>query len=348
MADRRDYYDVLGVARNAPQEEIQRAYRQLARQYHPDVNKDPGAEERFKEVAEAYDVLSDPETRRRYDAFGHDFRQVPEGVDPDTWARARAGGGARAGAGAGAGAGARGARGGRRRAGFGGGPGFGGGAPGGPDDATWEFSGFGGADDIDLEDLFGGIFGGRAGGRRGFGPMPGADQEAELVLTVEEAYRGGRHSITLEGPEGPRNYDVDIPPGVLDGQRIRLAGQGGRGTGGAPGDLYLVVRIAPDSRYRLEGRDIHVELRVSPWEAVLGTTVALDTPGGEAKVRVPPGSSSGRRLRLKGRGMPNARGPAGNLYAEVRIMVPSRPTPEEVRLFEELAAVSTFDPRRKR
>jgi curved DNA-binding protein len=334
MADRRDYYDVLGVARNASSEDIQRTYRKLAREYHPDVNKDPGAEERFKEVAEAYDVLSDPDTRRRYDAFGHDFRQVPEGVDADTWARARAGAGASAGAGAG--------RGGRRRSGFGGGPRPGAG------DGTWEFSsGFGGADDIDLDDLFGGLFGGR-GGPRGWGPMPGADQEAELVLTVEEAYRGGRRSITLQGPDGPRNYDVDIPPGVLDGQRIRLAGQGGRGTGGAPGDLYLVVRIAPDSRFRLEGRDIHVELRVSPWEAVLGTTVALDTPGGEAKVRVPPGSSSGRRLRLKGRGMPNTRGPAGDLYAEVRIMVPAKPTPEEVRLFEQLASVSTFDPRRKR
>jgi curved DNA-binding protein len=334
MADRRDYYDVLGVARNASSEDIQRSYRKLAREYHPDVNKDPGAEERFKEVAEAYDVLSDPDTRRRYDAFGHDFRQVPEGVDADTWARARAGAGASAGAGAG--------RGGRRRSGFGGGPRPGAG------DGTWEFSsGFGGADDIDLDDLFGGLFGGR-GGPRGWGPMPGADQEAELVLTVEEAYRGGRRSITLQGPDGPRNYDVDIPPGVLDGQRIRLAGQGGRGTGGAPGDLYLVVRIAPDSRFRLEGRDIHVELRVSPWEAVLGTTVALDTPGGEAKVRVPPGSSSGRRLRLKGRGMPNTRGPAGDLYAEVRIMVPAKPTPEEVRLFEQLASVSTFDPRRKR
>jgi curved DNA-binding protein len=334
MADRRDYYDVLGVARNASSQDIQRSYRKLARQYHPDVNKDPGAEERFKEVAEAYDVLSDPETRGRYDAFGHDFRQVPEGVDPDTWARARAGAGAGAGPGRG---------GGRRRSGFGGGP-----RPG--TEESWSYStGFGG-DDIDFDDLFGGLFGGR-GGRgnpRGWGPTPGADQEAELVLTVEEAYRGGRRSITLQGPDGPRNYDVDIPPGVVDGQRIRLAGEGGRGTGGAPGDLYLVVRIAPDSRYRIQGRDITVELRVAPWEAVLGTTVALDTPGGEAKVRVPPGSSSGRRLRLKGRGMPNPRGPDGDLYAEIRIMVPSKPTPEEVRLFEQLAAVSTFDPRRKR
>lgn len=337
MADRRDYYDVLGVARNASQEDIQRSYRKLARRYHPDVNKDPGAEEQFKEVAEAYDVLSDPDTRRRYDAFGHDFRQVPEGVDPETWARARAG----------AGAGTGGRDGPRRRSGF---PGGGAGA----DEASWEFTSFGDTGDIDLDDIFGGIFGGGARGGtargfgRGFGPMPGADQEAEITLSVEEAYRGGRHSITLQGPEGPRNLEVDIPPGVVDGQRIRLRGQGGRGSGGAAGDLYLVVRIAPDPRYRIEGRDIYVELRVAPWEAVLGTTVALDTPGGEAKVRVPSGSSSGRKLRLKGRGMPNQRGPAGDFYAEVRIMVPARPTPDEVRLFEELAAVSNFDPRRKR
>ncbi|MBV8950600.1 MAG: J domain-containing protein, partial [Actinobacteria bacterium] len=253
---------------------------------------------------------------------------------------------------AGGGAGPRGARSGRagsrRRSGSGGGPG----------DASWEFtSGFGDAGDvnlgdIDLDDIFGGIFGGGVGGARGFGrgfgPMPGADQEAEITLSVEEAYRGGRHTITLEGPDGPRTLDVDIPAGVVDGQRIRLRGQGGRGTGGAPGDFYLVVRIAPDARYRVEGRDIHAELRVSPWEAALGTTVALDTPGGEAKVRVPPGSSSGRKLRLKGRGMPSRRGGPGDLYAEVRIMVPPRPTPEEIRLFEQLAAVSTFDPRRKR
>jgi curved DNA-binding protein len=348
MADRRDYYDVLGVARNAPQEDIQRSYRKLARQYHPDVNKEPGAEDHFKEVAEAYNVLSDPETRRRYDAFGHDFRQVPEGVDPDTWARARAG------ATAGADAGGRGGpRGRRRTGGFGGGPGGGtgpgGGAGPGGGGANFDFgdfSGFGDAEGIDLDDLFGGLFGGRGG--RGFGPMPGADQEAEITLGIEEAYRGGRHSITLQGPEGPRTLEVNIPAGVVDGQRIRLAGQGGRGAGGAPGDLYLVIRIAPDPRYRLEGRDIYVDLRVSPWEAALGTTVAIDTPGGEAKVRVPPGSSSGRKLRLKGRGMPNPRGALGNFYAEVRIMVPSRPTPEEVRLFEELAAVSNFDPRRKR
>ncbi|MEV0424378.1 DnaJ C-terminal domain-containing protein [Streptosporangium canum] len=308
----RDFYDSLGVSRDAGQDEIQSAYRKLARTYHPDVNKDPGAEDRFKEISEAYSVLSDPATRRRYDAFGPDFRQVPEDVDPDTWARARAG---------------RGARGGRPGAGAG---------PGGP-------AGFG--EGVGFEDLLEGLFSGR-GGRagRGWGPIPGADQEAEIELTVEDAYRGGRRSITVGG----RRIDVNIPAGVTDGQRIRLAGQGGRGSdGAAAGDLYLIVRIAPHPRYRVEGRDIRVQLPVTPWEAALGASVAVDTPAGEAKVKVPAGSSSGRRLRLRGRGMPNPRGTPGDLFAEVRIMVPATLPDAERQLFEQLAAVSTFDPRRR-
>jgi curved DNA-binding protein len=318
-----DYYAVLGVPRTSGQEEIQRAYRKLARTYHPDINKDPQAEERFKEISQAYDVLSDPETRRRYDAFGPDFRQVPEGVDAETWARARAGAGAGAG------------RGGTRwpRAGA--------------EEGVWVDAGTGepvNLDDVDLEELLGGLFGGR--GRRRSGPIRGADQEAELTLTVEEAYRGGHRSITLSGPDGPRSFDVTIPAGVTDGQRIRLSGQGGRGSEGAPsGDLYLVVRIAPHPRYRVEGRDLSVELRLAPWEAALGASIVVDTPGGRATVKVPPGTSSGRRLRLRGRGLPNPRGRPGDLYAEARLMVPKQISKEERRLYEQLAKVSTFDPR---
>jgi curved DNA-binding protein len=257
-------------------------------------------------------VLSDPDTRKRYDRFGEDFRKVPE-----DWEE-------RVGAGAGVG-------------------GFGGGFRGaGPSGARVRYGqGFGGAGGINIDDLFGDMFGG--GG--GFGPIPGADQEAVLELTVEEAYRGGKRQISLDG----RNYQVNIPAGVIDGQRIRLAGEGGRGSGdGAPGDLYLVVRIKPHRRFRLDGRDITVDLPVSPWEAVLGTTVAVRTPGGEAKVKVPPGSSTGRRLRLRGEGMPNPRGAAGDLYAEIKVMVPPKPTARERELFEQLAAESTFDPRRSR
>jgi curved DNA-binding protein len=316
MAAPRDFYDLLGVKRDATADEIQRAYRKLARTYHPDVNKEPSAEERFKEISEAYDVLSDPDTRRRYDAFGHDFRQIPEGVDPAAYARARSGDA-------------------RRRA---------------PDQGdsggVWYSRDFG--DDIEVEDLFGSFFRERGRGR-GWGRVQGADQEVELPVSVEEAFRGGQRTIALTAADGERTLTVTIPPGVVDGQRIRLAGQGGQGTGGAaPGDLHLIVRLAPHPHYRVRGRDIYVTLPLSPWEAALGTSVAIDTPGGEAKVRVPPGTSSGKQLRLKGRGLPNPRGAAGHLFAEVRIMVPKTLTETERDLFEQLAAVSTFDPRRER
>jgi curved DNA-binding protein len=196
---------------------------------------------------------------------------------------------------------------------------------------------------IDLDDLFGDLFGGRGGPGR----VAGADQEAELPLTVEEAYRGGRKQITLNGPDGPRTYTVTIPRGVTDGKRIQLAGEGGRGLGeGPPGDLYLVVRLQPDRRYRVEGKDIVVELRLAPWEAALGATVPVTTPGGETKMTVPAGSSTGRRLRVRGEGMPDPGGRPGDLHAEVKIMVPSRLTHRERELFSELAAASRFDPRR--
>jgi len=319
VADRetpRDYYGVLGVSRDADADQLQQAYRRLARANHPDVNRDPAAEERFKEINEAYHVLSDPEQRRRYDRFGPDFRQIPPEY-ADAAAGAGRGGGVRSGAG-----------GPRVRVG-----GFG------PDD-------IGGFADVDIGGDFGDLFGGLFGGRGRAGPLGGADQEVEIELTVEEAYRGGRQQITLAGPGGRRTIDVTIPPGVTDGRRIRIAGEGGQGSGGGPaGDLYLVVRIAPHPRYRVEGRNIVVDLPVTPWEAALGARVPVSTPGGDAKVRVPPGTSSGRRLRLRGQGMPDPRGTPGDLHAVVQIMVPPRVTGRERELFEELARVSTFDPR---
>ncbi|MFD4554626.1 DnaJ C-terminal domain-containing protein [Streptomyces sp. NPDC058469] len=306
----RDFYEVLGVPRTADRDEIQRAYRTLARRYHPDVNKDPQAEERFKEINEAFSVLSDPDQRARYDRFGEDFRKIPE--DWEERVAAGAGGGSRW-------------------------------TTGGGPRVRYSTAGFGG-EGVDVEDLFGSLFGG-AGRMR----VPGADQEAELPLTVEEAYRGGRRTVTLAGPDGQRRYQVDVPPGTTDGQRIRLAGEGGRGSGDdAPtGDLYLRVRIQPHREFRLDGRDVHVKLPVTPWEAALGATVPVRTPSGAtAKVTVPAGSSSGRRLRLRGEGMPGPRGANGDLYAELRIMVPPRLNDRERELLEELAAVSSFDPRR--
>jgi curved DNA-binding protein len=321
MAPARDFYEILGVPRTASQDEIQRAYRKLARKHHPDVSKHPDSEETFKQASEAYNVLSDPATRKRYDAFGPDFRRVSEDVDPEAFSRARQAG-ARAGSGV------------RGRGGAGADQGF--------------------VSDIDLESLLGSMFGASATGQgRGYasrGPIPGADQESELVVSVDEAYRGGRRSITLQGsPDGTRTLRVTIPAGVTDGQRIRLAGQGGRGIDGAPpGDLYLIARIAPDPRYRVQGRDVYVELPLAPWEAALGTTVAVETPDGEAKVKVPAGTSSGRQLRLRGRGLPNPRGSPGHLFASARVMVPSKLSDQEQRLFSELADISNFDPRTSR
>ncbi|GAA1824510.1 DnaJ domain-containing protein [Planosporangium flavigriseum] len=328
--DERDYYEILGVPRDASQSDIQRAYRQLARRNHPDVNKNPGAEERFKEITEAYDVLSDPSKRKRYDQFGHQWRQVPEDFET-------------------AGAGF------RQRAGAGAGGPWGGGV------RVEDFTEGGG---FDFEDLFGSFFGGRGGRGAGFGggfgggrgyarggfgrgPVPGADSEVEFPLTVEEAYHGGHHRVTLQTPEGDqRTLDVNIPAGVTDGQRIRLAGQGSPGTdGGPPGDLYLNIRIAPHPRYRVDGRDIVSTLPVAPWEAALGAKVPVQTPGGTVQLNVPAGSSCGRRLRLRGRGLPNPRGQPGDFYAEVRIMVPTSLSPAERDLFEQLARTSTFNPR---
>jgi curved DNA-binding protein len=335
VSDRRDFYEVLGVPRTADAKEIQRAYRKLARANHPDVNKEPGAEERFKEISEANDVLSDPSARARYDRFGHDFRQVPEGVDPDQWAAAqrRAASGARAGAGTAGG----------QRTNFGQGDVF---------SQGFTVGDMGDMGDIDIDELLGGFFGRSAGAstRRPRGPMRGADQEAEVELSVPDAFAGGRRRITLSSGSAsePRTYEVNIPAGVTNGQRIRLAGQGGQGSeGGSPGDLYLVVRLAPDARFRVEGRDIYVDLPVTAWEAALGAKVPVEGPGGVAKVSVPAGTSSGKRLRLRKRGLPNPNGTPGDLYAEVKIMVPSRLTHREKELFEELARSSDFDPRRQ-
>ena len=307
MAENQDFYSVLGVTRSSSAEDIQRAYRKLARTYHPDVNKDPAAEERFKEISEAYDVLSDPETRVKYDRFGSSFRQVRDGAGPETRERAQR----------------------SDHSGWEGTRGF----------DSWTSGEF---DGIDMDDLFDGMF-----GRRRRSPTRGADQEATIEISLEDAFKGAMKRITLPGVNGQRSYDVKIPPGVIEGQRIRLSGQGGQGGNGQPGDLYLIVHIAPHPRFRLDGRDIYVDLPVAPWEAALGAKVAVEGPVGDAKLTVPAGTSSGRKLRLRGRGLPNPKSTPGNLYAEVRIMVPRRLSEREKSLFEELARESDFDPRRR-
>ena len=309
MAD--DYYQLLGVSRSADAKEIQRAYRKLARTYHPDVNKQPGAEDKFKQISEAYHVLSDPESRAQYDQFGPDFRRYA-GAERE-YASQAAGG----------------ARGGGRARARPGASGF-----------SWSSAqagaGPGGAS-VDWDDLFGDVF----------GSMRGMDSEAELELSVEEAFRGGPRTIVLSGPDGERQtFDIQIPPGTLDGQRIRVSGGGrsGRQDGGA-GDLVITFRVKSDKRLRLDGKNIEMDLPISPWEAALGANVSTRAPGGPITVRVPAGSSSGRRLRLKGQGMPHAGGKPGDLFARVKIMVPSRLTDRERELFEQLKRESSFDPR---
>ena len=295
----KDYYEVLGVPRDASSDDIRRAYRKLARQYHPDINHESDAEERFKEVGEAYDVLSDPEKRELYDRLGD--RQRAGGEAPDMADFEDLFG----------------------RAGFG-------------PDARVEF-GEGG-----LSDLFGRLFGDGAGVSDG-GPLRGRDHEAVLELSLEEALAGGRRRFSLDG-EG--SFEVNIPAAVREGQRIRIAGKGAAGRGGGPaGDLYLLVRLKPHRRFRREGEDLQVDLRVTPWEAALGATVPVRTLSGTAQVRVPAGSSSGRRLRLRDRGLPTRDGGRGNLYATVQVAVPKELSDEERDLFEKLASVSHFDPR---
>ena len=303
----RDYYEILGVSRDADEEEIRRTYRRLARQYHPDVNREPGAEDRFKEISEAYEVLRDPEKRGRYDRLGANWQtgdDVTAGAGFDDVFDG----------------------------GFGGFGGFGDAGGTRVEFGTGEFS-----------DFFESLFGRRGATRPGAGGGRGGDQEALIELTLEEAAIGGERRITLG--DG-REYRVNIPAGVRDGQRIRLAGEGGRGRGdGPPGDLYLRVRLRPHKLFRLEGRDVYVDLPLAPWEAALGATVEVPTLRGDARVKVPAGSSCGRRLRVRGEGMPAKRG-NGDLYANVRIDVPPKPSKKERSLFQQLAEESRFDPRK--
>jgi curved DNA-binding protein len=288
-----DYYEVLGVPRDADQDAIRSAYRKLARQYHPDLNSDSEAEERFKEVGEAYEVLSDPEKRERYDRLGARWRQQEQETPQADFEEFFT------------------------QQGFGGGGG------------RTEFS-----DDL-FERLFGGRFGGGPDGPSR-GPLRGFDREALLELSLEDALAGGRRRLTLDG----RDIDANFPAGVRDGQLIRLAGRGAPGRDGGPaGDLYLRIALKPHPNFRPRGEDdLDVDLPVAPWQAALGATVPVQTPTGTAQVRVPAGSSSGRRLRLRGRGLPKSGGGSGDLHAIVKITVPKELSERERELYEQLAA----------
>jgi curved DNA-binding protein len=342
-----DYYQVLGVSRTASQDEIQRAYRKLARQYHPDINKSSDAEEKFKKIGEAYEVLKDPEKRKRYDMLGENWRAGQDFTPPPGW-ESRTG-----------------------RAGPGG-PGASGGGPGG---GAWGFDfnnlgGMGGGAG-NFSDFFEALFGGGLGGFRtaagrpktGDWSMKGQDREAEITISLEDAYHGSKKTIALESmkPDATgrmqrvtQNLEVNIPAGITEGRRIRLSGQGEKGAGGGQaGDLYLRVHIAPHPVFKLKGHDLIVEVPVAPWEAAMGAQIEVPTMEGTATVRVPAGIQSEQRMRLRGKGLIKSApaagqgGERGDLYAVIRIAVPKTLTSKERELFEELARHSSFKPRQR-
>src|ERR671914_1523311 len=336
----RDYYEALGVNKNASEDEIKSAFRKQARKYHPDVNPgDKSAEEKFKQINEAYEVLSDPEKRKRYDTLGPNWKAGEEFRPPPGWQQ-------------------------ESRVDFGDAGDFFG-AAGGMGDASG-FSDF-------FETLLGGARRGGGGRRAGAGfSMRGRDIEAEIELTLEEAHRGGTRSISLQTMEScpdcrgtgtrdgktvcptcrgaavvqrPKTLEVTIPPGVRDGSVIRLAGQGEPGAnGGPPGDLLLRVRLRPHRLFDLTGdNDVQFELPVAPWEAALGAKIAVPTLEGPVEMTIPAGTQAGQRLRLRGQGLNRRGGGRGDQYAKLRIVNPPRISSAERDLFEKLRDASRFN-----
>jgi len=310
-----DYYEVMGVKRDATQDEIKRAYRKLARKFHPDVSKEVDAEARFKQVGEAYEVLKDPEKRAAYDQLGANFHSGEEFRPPPNW-----------------------------DAGFEFSGGFTGGDSGGFSDFFESIFG-----------QRGGASAHRAGGyARGEGfSARGEDHHAKVLIDIDDAFTGATRTITLRVPKvtpdghvssGEHSLKVKIPKGIKPGQRIRLAGQGAPGMGQAPaGDLYLEVEFRPHALYRVDGADIYLDLPVTPWEAVLGAKVKVPTPGGIVDLKIPANSSQGNKLRLKGRGLP-AKKP-GDLIVVITIALPRADSAEAKALYETMAKQMAFNPR---
>jgi curved DNA-binding protein len=314
----KDYYKTLGVAKEASAAEIQRAYRKLARQFHPDVNKDPGAEARFKDIGEAYEVLKDQEKRSRYDQYGAAWQRVQTGsAPPPGWEGFHFN--------------------------FGGNEGFDFGGRGRGSGGASGFSSF-------FDMLFGGAGpqGFPGGGRPGSWTRPrrGRNHEVALPLSLENLAEGGPQGIEfLDRSTGrTRHLQVQVPKGVLPGQSIRLSGQGGKGMGAPDGDLLLKVEALPHPIFRRRGRDLHCDVPVAPWTAALGGKVRIPTLGGHAEARLPAGSSTGRKMRLRGRGLPDPKGASGDLLAEVQVVVPRVLTEKEQALFEQLRETSDFEP----
>ena len=298
----KDYYKILGIERDAKEAEIKTAYRRLARKYHPDVSKETNAEQKFKEVGEAYEVLKDPQKRQAYDQLGANWKAGQNFNPPPEWQDIFSG-------------------------------------------AEFSHSGFEASGFSDFfESLFGGGFSqGRASGfgQTGF-QTKGADQHASMSIRLEEAFTGASKTIRLNNG---RNLEVKIPTGITSGKRIRLAGQGTAGMGGGPkGDLYLEIQVLPHSLYTLDGRDVLLDLPISPWEAVLGARIQVPTLGGRVETKVPAGSQSGKKLRLKKRGLPG--NPQGDQIITLQIVVPNASNDQDRHFYEEMAKRFEFNPRK--
>ncbi len=308
----KDYYKLLGVARDAKQAEIKSAYRKLARKYHPDISKESDSEEKFKQVGEAYEVLKDPEKRAAYDQLGTQWREGQDFRPPPDW------------------------------------------------DAGFEYSGgfgdSGSAYSDFFESIFGrghGGFGGPSSGFQAHAPSQGQDHHARILIALEDSYNGATREITLHAPEidasghvstRERTLSLKIPRGVREGQHIRLAGQGMPGPGGAPsGDLYLQIAFQPHGLYRVDGRDVYLDLPVAPWEAALGAKLKVPTPKGTVNLNIPQGSQAGRKLRLKGRGIPGK--PAGDLFVTLSIVLPAAETEPARELYRKMEKQLGFNPR---
>jgi curved DNA-binding protein len=320
----KDYYATLGVPRTASDQDIKKSFRKLAREFHPDVAKDKKtAEEKFKEINEAYEVLSDPDKRKKYDQYGSTWKEGGGYQPPPGWQGARSAGGAQS--------------------------------------QEFHFGGTG------FSDFFEQLFGRSGGGGFGFGgrdfeaaesaqprgPARGYDIEGDILVTLDEAMRGSVRSISLErvnpktGQTEAQTFKVRVPVGVKEGQTIRIPGKGGDGAnGGTSGDLFLHVRYAAHPDFRARGSDLHYDLDLAPWEAVLGTTVSVPTLESPVKVRIPAGTNNGCQLRVRGRGLPRGRdGERGDLYVVVNVQLPPQLSDEERELWEKLGRVSRFNPR---
>jgi len=287
----KDYYEVLGVARGADAEEVKKAYRKMARKYHPDVSKEKNAEDKFKEVQEAYEVLRDTEKRAAYDQLGRNYRSGQQFRPPPDWEQRFAG-------------------------------------PGGSARFS-EVNGF--------SDFFSSLFGG-ASGPAGAGGQPRAEVEAgQIEVTVEEAFAGTRRRVSISDNGRARLVDVQIPPGVMDGQALRIGGSGGRGA------LILRVKLRSHPLFVLNGRDVQVDLPLAPWEAALGAKVAVPTLGGTVELTIPAGAQTGQKLRLRGRGFPGT--PAGDQFVSIKLMTPTADTPEAREAYERMKRDFNFNPR---